>query len=229
MRSHADVKRDLKLPAISTSGTNKNSKPKATIKFRKTDQPSVPLTRDTSIRSLPSMAKSIASVELGGGDDDLGKLIALRALNSEIQQFLSTCKASLQKRPWSKVHRRFNYFLYPLKYIFPIYPNLFIYFLLILLSRLNRTEEDLVIACRRIVDERLHHDIQERNSPGFLSLICELAVLPNTYEVVLTAVNEVMLTAANDVTISEAAAKEEEEDFLAYHNEILNWDVEKIN
>lgn len=111
VRSHADVKRDLKLPAISTSGPNKNSKPKATTKFRKTDQPSVPLTRDTSIRSLPSMAKSIASVELGGGDDDLGKLIALRALNSEIQQFLSTCKASLQKRPWSKVHRRFDYFL----------------------------------------------------------------------------------------------------------------------
>lgn len=107
------MKRDLKLPSINKSGTQQNENPANSSKsrkfngganssFKKPDS----VTRDLSIRSLPSMAKSVASVELGGGDDDLGKLIALRSLATELQQFLSTCKNSLHKRPWSKVHQR---------------------------------------------------------------------------------------------------------------------------
>lgn len=127
MRSHADVKRDLKLPAINVAQKDSSTKPNQSLKsvsggtnsslYKKADS----MTRHTSIRSLPSMAKSVASVELGGGDDDLGKLIALRSLSTEIQQFLVTCKNSLHKRPWNKVHQRYRISLH-FKKLIPFYP-----------------------------------------------------------------------------------------------------------
>jgi hypothetical protein len=194
IRSHADVKRDLKLPAINTSQTKeKNGKKEPTnMRISRTKELTNTSARDVSIRSLSSMAKSIASVELGGSEDDLGKLIALRSLDAEIQQFLSQCKSSLHKRPWSKVHQR--------------------------------KDDELVLSCRRIVTEQLHKDTEERNSPGFLSLVCELAVLPSTYEVIMDALNEVSIN-PTDLVISDPA---EEEEFLIYHNDILNWNVDSV-
>lgn len=114
VRRHGDVKRDLKLPAINTTPNDQQNVFKSSSKkdfdvfskgHRKTESTSAS-NRHTSIRSMPSMARSIASVELGGGDDDLGKLIALRSLGTELQQYLANCKNSLHKRPWNKVHQR---------------------------------------------------------------------------------------------------------------------------
>lgn len=84
-----------------------------------------------------------------------------------------------------------------------------------------RQHEELVQSCKRIVDEQLHQDHTEWNSPGFLSLVCELAVLPQTYDVLAAALTEVTPT---DNEITEVNADEEDE-FLAYHHSILNWNA----
>lgn len=97
--------------------------------------------------------------------------------------------------------------------------NLFSSF--VILDNYYRQHEELVQSCKRIVDEQLHQDHSEWNSPGFLSLVCELAVLPQTYEVLAAALTEV---APNDTETTEVNADEEDE-FLAYHHSILNWNV----
>eukprot|EP01033_Poteriospumella_lacustris_P005336 gene5336-3806_t len=53
------------------------------------------------------------------------------------------------------------------------------------------------------------------------TVVCELAVLPQTYEVLAAALTEV---APKDTETTEVNADEEDE-FLAYHHSILNWNV----
>lgn len=71
------------------------------------------------------------------------------------------------------------------------------------------------MACKRIVEEGLHLDNDERNSPGFLSLICELAVLPETYDIILSALSEV----PENVPDNNPSDSSEENEFLAPHSE----------
>lgn len=85
-----------------------------------------------------------------------------------------------------------------------------------------RQQEELVQSCRRIVQEKLHWDSTEFSSPGYLSLVCELAVLPHTYDVILSLINETVHHQNQDVAQAEV---DQEDEFLEYHHDILNWNV----
>jgi hypothetical protein len=109
VRGHADVKRDLKLPSIQLKSNQmdvntsnlKHSYSTGAINSKAFGDPS------THRRNFPWISKSQSTVQLGGGDDDLGKLIALRNIEKEMKQFINLCRDSLHKRPWSKVNQRF--------------------------------------------------------------------------------------------------------------------------
>lgn len=117
IRSHADVKREVSLPHIKSAKETKSKED--IVKSSVFSHRAVRKSQSTGVlglgkkeniaelrRSNPWIAKSHSRIELGGGDDDLGRLVAIRSLTQELRQFVSSCQMSLNKRPWSKVQQR---------------------------------------------------------------------------------------------------------------------------
>lgn len=66
-------------------------------------------------------------------------------------------------------------------------------------------------------------DPTERENPVYLSLLCELAVLPDVYEVI----HEILSEKPESAELEEEtfALEALDEELVEYHREILNWNV----
>lgn len=54
---------------------------------------------------LNHVQQNLGSLNIGN-ESDLSKLVTLRTVRQELKNFLSTCKATLHKRPWCRVEKR---------------------------------------------------------------------------------------------------------------------------
>lgn len=205
VRVHASVKRDVTLPAIPTSTNQLQSqkqKQEVTTKVsifdnapgnyvRKSQSTSAlqPLTLNDFKKSNPWMVRSHSQIELGGGDDGLGRLVALRSTSSELKTFVSQCKQSLHKRPWNKVQKR--------------------------------SLQELLAACQDFIINNSDDATYENNA--HLPLVCELAAVPEVYDII----DQLMREANDEIDAEEIESTHTDEDRVMDNNvEILNWQVE---
>jgi hypothetical protein len=98
LKNHASVERQIQLPDIVPKPMTQTQ---ADDRLRKSAQPK-------SSASLQWRDKSSMMERSNITPDESSELIELRSSINEVRSFLGVCKDSLHKRPWSKVHSRYD-------------------------------------------------------------------------------------------------------------------------
>jgi hypothetical protein len=78
----------------------------------------------------------------------------------------------------------------------------------------------LIKACNEAIVQEAYIDNVQRDSPVFLSLICELAVLPETYQILDSLLNEPCYECISNEDLDLC-----EDEMYKDNSALLNWEV----